>query len=245
MLQACLNGARSRDFHAAVPLTAADLARDVRDCVAAGAEEVHIHPRGEEGRETFDAATVADTLQVVREMAPGILIGLSTRVGIVEDPASRAEAFASWTELPDYVSVNFSEVDAPQVVRQFLVRGVGVEAGLATVADAERFVGMAEATSCLRVLIEIEEQEVGAAKRVAQDIIAVLDSAGVDIPRQLHGYDDTQWPLYEMALKLGLDQRIGLEDGNLLPDGRLARGNAEMISAAIALAKGKAKAATP
>lgn len=200
-----------------------------------------MHPRGEEGRESLDPVIIADALQAVRGAVPGVPIGLSTREGILADPASRAETFAAWTELPDYVSVNLSEVDAPEVIRQFLSRGVGIEAGLASVEDAERFVALAEAAQCLRILIEISEQELATAKRVAQEIIAVLDAAGLQLPRQLHGFDDTQWPLYDMALKLGLDQRIGLEDGLLLPDGRLARSNAEMIAAAVAVAKAPKK----
>jgi uncharacterized protein (DUF849 family) len=35
------------------------------------------------------------------------------------------------------------------------------------------------------------------------------------------------------ALRLGLDQRIGFEDGGFLPDGRLAASNAELIAAAV------------
>ena len=115
-----------------------------------------------------------------------------------------------------------------------LKRGIGIEAGLATVADAERFVALPEAASCLRVLIEIEQQqESAAAKRVAHDIIAVLDRAGSHSPRQLHGYDACKWAMHAEALRLGLDQRIGLEDGKLLPDGRIAKSNAELIAAAV------------
>ena len=44
--------------------------------------------------------------------------------------------------LPDYVSVNLSEVDAPEVIRLMLKRDIGIEAGLATVADAERYVAL-------------------------------------------------------------------------------------------------------
>ena len=135
--------------------------------------------------------------------------------------------------MPDYVSVNLSEADAPEVIRLMLKRGIGIEAGLATVADAERYVALPEAASCLRVLIEIDEQESAAALRVAHGIIAVLDRAGSKLPRQLHGFDASKWVMHAEALRLGLDQRIGFEDGGFLPDGREARSNAELIAAAV------------
>lgn len=241
MLQACLNGSRSRDYHAAVPISASDLARDAQACREAGAEQLHLHPRDSEGRESFDPAIISEVLTSLHHAVPGMPIGLSTREGILADPASRAEAFAGWYDLPDYVSVNLSEADAAQVIRLFLSRGVGVEAGLASVEDAEKFVALPEAPQCLRILIEMEEQDAAIAKRAAQEIVAILDAAGVQQPRQLHGFDDTQWALYEAAVRNGLDQRIGLEDGKLLPDGRLARSNGEMIAAAMAVAKGYQK----
>ena len=118
-----------------------------------------------------------------------------------------------------------------------LKRGIRIEAGLATVADAERYVGLSEAASCLRILIEIEEQENAAALRVAHGIIAVLERAGSRLPRQLHGFDASKWVMHAEALRLGLNQRIGFEDGGFLPDGRKAQSNAELIAAAVKIGR--------
>ena len=233
MLQACLNGFRGRDFNHAVPLTPQELARDAAACRAAGANEFHIHPRNAEGVESFAAEDIAAALHAVRASVPGVPVGISTREGIVADVVARERAFRAWHGLPDYVSVNLSEADAPEVISLMLKRGIGVEAGLATVADAERYVALPEVAACLRVLIEIDEQKSAEAIGVAHDIIAVLDHAGGLLPRQLHGYDVCKWSLHAEALRLGLDQRIGLEDGKLLPDGRIAESNAELIAAAV------------
>jgi uncharacterized protein (DUF849 family) len=233
MLQACLNGFRGHDYSPAVPLTPEALARDATACLAAGANEFHIHPRNTEGHESFAADDIAAALNAVRARVPGVPVGISTREGIMAGVAARQRAFQAWDVLPDYVSVNFSEADAPEVIRLMLKRGVGIEAGLATVADAERYVALPEAGSCLRVLIEIEEQESAAALRVAHGIIAVLDHVSSHLPRQLHGFDASKWVMHAEALRLGLDQRIGFEDGGLLPDGRIAGSNAELIAAAV------------
>ncbi len=233
MLQACLNGYRSRDFSQAVPITPQEIAREAVACRAAGAKEFHIHPRDTKGVESFAAEDIAAAVRAVRASVPGAPVGVSTREGIMADAVARQRVFLSWDVLPDYVSVNLSEADAPEVIRLMLQRGIGIEAGLATVADADRFVSLPESNSCLRVLIEIEAQERAGAIHAAHDVVAVLDRAGSRLPRQLHGYDACKWALHGEALRLGLDQRIGLEDGKLLPDGRIAKNNAELIAAAV------------
>ena len=233
MLQACLNGARGRDFNLAVPITPQELASDAAACRAAGAVEFHIHPRNAKGAESFAAEDIAAALRAVRASVLCVPIGVSTREGIMAGAAARQFAFQAWEVLPDYVSVNLSEDDAPEVIRLMLKRGIGIEAGLATVADAERYVALPEAAACLRILIEIEEQESAEAIDLAHRVIAVLDRARSRLPRQLHGYDGCKWALHAEALRLGLDQRIGLEDGKLLPDGRIAESNAYLIAAAV------------
>ena len=94
---------------------------------------------------------------------------------------------------------------------------------------------LADAARCLRVLIEINEQDAAQGVEVAHAILAILDRAGLRLPRLLHGYEATKWPLYREALRLGLDARIGLEDGALLPSGARADNNLDLIRAACAL----------
>jgi len=66
----------------------------------------------------------------------------------------------------------------------------------------------------------------------AQSIEQVLEDAGVTTPRLLHGKDATAWPMLEYAFSRGYATRIGLEDTLMLPDGRIARDNAELVQAA-------------
>ncbi|WP_428030703.1 3-keto-5-aminohexanoate cleavage protein [Ancylobacter sp.] len=233
MLQACLNGSRDSAFHAYTPLTPARLAADAVAVVAAGANELHLHPRDASGAETLDPADVAATLEAIRAKAPGIPIGLSTHAGI----AGRLKAMKAWQVLPDYVSINLIEDDAPELISAALSRGIGVEAGLWSVADAERFVALPEAKKSLRILIEINEQDVEEGLAVAAAIRKVLARASLDVPVLQHGFDASVWPLYQDALMRGLDGRIGLEDGKHLPDGSEAQDNAALIKAAFRLAR--------
>lgn len=232
MLQACLNGGRSRDFHPAVPLSANELATDARAVIAAGAEEIHLHVRGTDGRESLHPDDVAHTLAAVRAAVPGVPLGLSTGWWIPPKGRARQEHIRDWRTLPDYVSINLIEEDSAEIIDLALSMGIGIEAGIWSPADAGKFVAHRSAGRCLRVLVEINEQDLSAGKDACRGVIDVLDRAGIRLPRLLHGLDATMWDFHRQALAAGLDGRIGLEDGKHLPSGEVAESNAALIRAA-------------
>ncbi len=109
LVKACLNGGRRRAEHAAVPVTAEELAADARAVVAAGAAALHVHPRTADGHETLDAAACGAALAAIRDACPGVPVGLSTGAWMAPDPRARLGLIDAWTVLPDFVSVNLSE----------------------------------------------------------------------------------------------------------------------------------------
>ncbi len=233
IVQACLNGNRSRAFHANLPLSAAELAQDAEVCVTSGAAELHIHPRGADGRESL--AAVDDALPAVRKKCPGTFVGVSTGSWIENDVSRTRRAIAQWQALPDYASVNLSEPDAPAIMNLLQTRGVGVEAGLATVADTKRFLDISGHTLVWRILIEIAEQELDEALQSVRSIASILNHGGFRRPILLHGIDVTMWPLVRLARQHRWSTRVGLEDGKFRADGTLARNNAELVSDAAAI----------
>ena len=238
IVQACLNGAHAPGFHPALPTDAAALAADARAVVRAGAAELHLHVRGPDAGESLAPEAVAATLGAVRASVPGTLVGISTGAWIERDDERRLALIAGWTALPDHASVNLGEAGAPAVIELLHRRGVAIEAGLASVADARQLVRLGLAPFVLRLLIEIGEQDLGEAMAVTDGILVVLAEAGVAKPILLHGIDATVWPFVERALRAGCSTRVGLEDGRDLPDGGTATGNAELVAAAVALRQG-------
>lgn len=232
IIQACLNGARAAGYHPELPLTAEAIARDAAACVAAGAAELHVHPRGSDGRESLSAEVMDTAVLALRRTCPGTLVGVSTGAWIENDPDRTRDAIASWRELPDYASVNLSEEDAPAVMRLLERRGIGVEAGLASATDAKRLAGLELGRPVLRILIEISEQDLGEAMRVAGEIVGVLDRAGVTRPILAHGFDATVWPFVSLAAERRWSTRVGLEDGCELADGTTAAGNVALVAQA-------------
>jgi uncharacterized protein (DUF849 family) len=179
------------------------------------------------------------TITALRERVPGTLIGISTGAWIERDDDRRLVMIDGWRELPDHASVNLNEPGAPAVIERLCRRGVGVEAGLASVVDAERLVRLGLGRLCLRVLIEIEEQRLAEAMSMADGILSVLALAELQKPILLHGFDATVWPFVERAARDGLSTRVGLEDGSAVRDGSVAPSNAELVRAAVQIAYGR------
>ncbi len=235
MLQACLNGGLLKSVHNGVPTSASELACDAVAVRAAGAEELHIHVRAQDGAETLEPSAVAKTIQTVRRAAPGMPIGVGTGAWIMPGGRRRHRHIHDWTEKPDYASVNLGEADAPEVIDLLVAGGVGVEAGLWNGQDAERFVAEIDFEKCLRVLVEMTSDNGEQALQEAHQIFSILDRANCALPVLLHGEAGSVWFCVREAWRLNLSTRIGFEDGVHLPNGAVAADNAELVRAAIQL----------
>ena len=229
MLQVALNG---RD-HPATPYTPTELAIEAAAAVAAGAHVVHFHVY-ERGRETFAPGPTAAALNAVRHAA-GVPLSLSTSAAIEPDPGRRLAALADWTELPDLVTANQGEPGIVELCEHLLDRGVGIEAGLLRLEDARAFVASGLGERCARVLLEPLDADRDAACEHAAAMEAVLADAGIALEQVHHGDGIASWAVNWRAAKRGHGVRTGLEDTPVLPDGTLARGNAELVAAAAAL----------
>jgi uncharacterized protein (DUF849 family) len=85
----------------------------------------------------------------------------------------------------------------------------------------------------VHVLIELIDLSPEQAGSQAHAIHGALDQGDVTAPRLQHGEGEATWPTFREALERGLDVRIGLEATLEHPDGRVANGNVDLISAAI------------
>ena len=230
LIKACLNGSRRPDEHDALPLSPTALASDADECQQAGAGAVHIHPRGMGGRETLEPDACAAAIEAIRDQCPGLPIGLTTGLWIVGDSARRHALISSWTVLPEFCSVNFAEPGTEELCDLLLSKGIAVEAGLSSIADARVFVESPFRERCLRVLIEIEPGGPEDPVKSAAAISRILDAGGVRSPRLQHGLGACAWPIIRDAMARGYDLRIGLEDTLTLRDNSRAAGNADLVA---------------
>jgi uncharacterized protein (DUF849 family) len=229
LIKACINGARRPDAHPALPVTPVTLAWAAAAAVRAGARAVHFHVRGPDREQSLAGDDVARNVEAVRLAVEGTPLGVSTLLSIVRDADARLALVSRWTLVPDFASVNFSEAGSPALARILMDKGVGIEAGLSDRAAAQALVESGIGPRCLRVLIEPRGATVEAAVKSADEMIAVLDQAGVGAPRLLHGGNATAWGVLDEAVRRGLDTRAGLEDVLTMPDGTPAADNAAIV----------------
>jgi uncharacterized protein (DUF849 family) len=238
IIQACLNGGHPPSYHPAIPVTIPALVEDGRKVINAGASELHLHVRGEDGLESLAPQNVDATMTALKRALPGTLIGISTGAWIEKDDDRSLGYVGQWSVLPDYASVNLSERNAPAVIERLHRLGIGIEAGLADRDDAERLLNLGLHRLALRILVEVGEQDLDRAQVVVDQILAALRSAPFAKPILLHGADGSAWPLLRRAMESGFSVRIGLEDVKILPDGSVAASNPDLVAAAVRIAAG-------
>ena len=155
-----------------------------------------------------------------------------------------ASAFARWCALtdvevmPELVTANQGEAGIGELCELLLARGVEVEAGLLTRDDAHAFVRSGLAARCRRVLMEPLDEDPRVAVAHAAEMEEIVLAAGIALPQVHHGYGVACWAVNRRALARGHGIRTGLEDVAVLPDGTLARDNAELVAAALRMIRG-------
>lgn len=234
LLQVCANGARDVAQHLWLSVDATIVAEDASGAVAAGARAVHVHPKDASGDDSLAADDVARWLRAMRSACPGVPVGVTTGGWAERDVERRLEAIAEWTELPDFASVNWHEAGADEVAALLRSRGIEVEAGIWDAGGLEAWRISPVRDQCLRVLVELPDEAADVVREHAEGLIAHIAAEETGIPILLHGEDASAWPAFDLAVELGLDTRIGLEDVLTLPDGRPAPTNAALVRAALA-----------
>lgn len=228
----CLNGSRGATDGAVVPLSPEAMAESAAAAVAAGASDVHVHPKSPCGDDTLSPRVLTATLDALRARV-SVPVGVTTGAWAEPDPVRRLQRVRDWTVLPDHASVNWHEPGAEELAAVLLDRGVGVEAGIWSGTDAAaRFAVSPLGPRVLRVLAEVTDGSADTAQDTARGLLGELGAAH-GRPVLLHGEDGGAWPVLRLAGRLGLATRIGLEDTLVLPDGEPASSNAQLVAAGL------------
>lgn len=202
-------------------------------------------PYDSTGNETLNAAECAAVVKAIRERCPGVPISLTTSATIVPDPVRRLAAVRSWTSLPDFVTANQGEEGITELSEWLMSQGVGIEAGLLSPDDARKFATSPLRQQCRRVLVEPLDPDPAVALRHAAEMETILSEAGITLPQVHHGYDGSCWAVNRRALARGHGIRTGMEDVAVLPDGRAAKSNAQLVEAARSLIAARSSRTNP
>lgn len=234
MLKVCVNGARRPVEHPRLFREPRLIAEEARAAVDAGAGAIHLHPKDLTGHDSLSGIYVDRFMSAMRTASPDVPIGITSGEWAAPSVADRLAAIRTWAILPDFVSVNWHEEGADEVAGLLIERGIGIEAGIWNTTGLQCWTESPHRSGCLRALIELPDIEGDEEiKDAAAALIDGVKNAELELSILLHGEERSTWPALALADEWGLDSRIGLEDTLLLPDGTRAKGNQELVEAAL------------
>ena len=107
--------------------------------------------------------------------------------------------------------------------------------GLLSLDDARGFVATDIATRFVRAMVEPLDADLDTAVAHAEAIERALADGGIAVEQVHHGDGIVSWAVNRRANPRGHGIRTGLEDPPVLPDGRIAAGNGDLVAATAAM----------
>lgn len=217
-----------------VPITPAEIARDVAAAVAIGITSVHLHARDEDGAPTWDRATYERIVGAVRDRTPDVVINVSTSGRTWSELEKRADCLALDGDLkPDLASLTLSSLNfltGPSVNPPDVIVGLAtIMRDRGIVPELEIFdLGMLNYAQVLSRKGLLPDPAVANLffGNIAgmQPTLAEVGLATERLPREAiwsgAGLGDFQFTAQALSVAAGGGVRVGLEDGIYLDRGR-------------------------
>jgi 3-keto-5-aminohexanoate cleavage enzyme len=234
IINVCLTGTvPTRAMSPHVPMTPAEIARDVESCVALGASMVHIHARDEAGAPEWRREGYQTILDAVRRAVPEVVVCVSTSGRNVSDPARRM-ACLDCEPRPDMASLTLGSIDflrdaalnslstVSALAEGMKVRGIKPEleifdVGMARLAARLASQGILTAPLYANLLLG----NVSSAAAEPLDLAAILRHLPPGVIWAGAGIGRDQLTANTLGILFGHGVRVGLED-NLYYDERKA-----------------------
>lgn len=243
LLMVAPNGARrSQADHPAIPLTPESLARDARECLAAGAAAIHLHVRDREGRHLLEASAYREALQAIREaVGDELVLQVTSEAGGRYAPETQRRVIAELQ--PEAVSLAVRELFGESNEQE---------------ASGELCHGLARAGTSIQYILYSPEDLVifntlrrtGVVPDEPSLLLFVLgryETPPIADPARLPGFlthldardrwavcafGSTEGECMAQAARQGGHARVGFENNLWRPDGELAASNAELVGLA-------------
>ncbi len=243
LLTVAPNGARRRrSDHPALPVTTAQIAACAKACFVAGADQIHLHVRDAEGGHSLDAGRYRAAIAAIAEQAPALAVQITTEAAGLYDVAAQYACLQAL--LPRAASVALRETARDPVLAARLYAfaaeaGIQVQHILYTPADLALLTAwMANGIvppglhSVLFVLGSYQPPRLAQPAELA-GFLAQMQ--GKDFDWSVCAFGRNELACAKAALRAGGSIRIGFENNIHLPDGQLARNNAQSVAAARAM----------
>jgi uncharacterized protein (DUF849 family) len=241
------NGARlGKEGHPAVPLTTAEIAGAAADLADCGVSVLHLHVRDDHGEHVLDAQRYREVQAAIRDRVGDRLVVQVTTEAVGR--YGRREQMALVRELrPEAVSLGLlelcpdkgAEAEAGAFFRELVEYDIWPQYILYSVDEATRFEQLrqegffgVEQPFALFVLGRYSDALEGDPAELDAFLSASEPGA---FPWAVCCFGPAESRAVQRAASLGGHVRIGFENNRLLPDGTLARDNAQLVASELAL----------
>ncbi len=242
------NGARRmKSDHAALPITAEEVAADAQACREAGASAIHMHVRDEQGAHVLDAERYTRATGLINDATGGaMVVQITTEAVGVYSPAQQMEvvrqvrpasvSVALKELVPDDAALDAAEafftwMQTEQVAPQFIL----YEAG-----DVERFFDLRDRGAvpfANPFLLFVLGRYAADQQSEPADLEPFLHAlGGRDVPWAMCAFGKRELACAEAAMRAGGHVRVGFENNLHMPNGDVAGSNAELVAATVACA---------
>jgi 3-keto-5-aminohexanoate cleavage enzyme len=247
ILTAAIVGAeltRARTPH--LPLTAQDVADEAARCREAGASIIHLHVRDDEGQNTQSAERYAEVIAAIRrrcdciiEPSTGGAVGMSfeERVAPLSCAPEMATLNCGTLNFGDDVFVN-SRADIRRIAARIRAVAAVPELECYEAGHVDEAMALAAEGAIAEPLHFQFVLGVKGAIAARADVVHYLRS--LVPPGATWGVAALgrwQQPMTELAIRLGGNARVGLEDNIFLTKGVLAEGSAPLVARAAAYSR--------
>ena len=243
LLTVAPNGARrGRGDHPALPVTTAEIAACAKACFTAGADQIHLHVRDAKGGHSLDAGRYRAAIAAIAEQAPALAVQITTEAAGKYDVAAQYACLQALVPKAASVALRETARDPALAVRLYAFAaeaGIEVQHILYTPADLallSNWMANGIVPPALRsVLFVLGSYQ---PPRLAQpaELAGFLAAAqGKDFDWSVCAFGRNELACAKAALHAGGSIRIGFENNIHLPDGQLARDNAQSVALARAM----------
>lgn len=222
----------TKQMNPSLPVTAAEIAADVKRCRDAGASLFPVHARDAEQKPTLDIRVYKANVHAIKEVAPDVIIQLSTGARAGKDWDARANPIRL---LPEMGSFTTGSNNLPGIVYENSPQFIEFLAGVYRETGVRPEIEVFETGMIANALI-LEKKgylkpplhfdfvlgALGAMPGTIKNLLFLSESIPAGSTWSVAGIGRMEIPLSAAAIAMGGHVRVGLEDNLTLPDGTAA-----------------------
>ena len=260
---ATTGGLHGREANPNLPEQPKDIIRNFRECYDAGASVAHIHVRDKRGVTTCDLAVYSEVVDGIMGNCPAMITQVGNGIGLAyEDRTKEGQPFTLEERMrlleiqpaPDQLTLNLGTFHFEHKNSEFLFpNSKRWNAEFVKGCRARNIDNELEVYDLSHIQNALDLMERGALKPPLHfsfvmgikggipaspaNLLALLDAIPEGSTWQIVSIGKYQLPLSTMALALGGNIRVGMEDNVYFTHGVLAASNAQLVQRAVRIAR--------